>query len=463
MKLAWRLWLLGAVVPFVAMAVGTVLAARVFSDRLHHMVDEGLLAQAGVESVSLFDRPGGRPHFHLDESPLGEGARRFAGEGAVFSADGSVAVRYPAREPMGLTDERVVPGRPGEPAVVATRTTRLGERVRTITVTVPDREGRPFALQLAASLAQVDAATETFRQVGMVITVLAGLGLVGLQTILARRLSARVGALAAHMTALREGNLAAVPPADPGGDEIAALSLVVAEATEKLRRARAAQDRLVAEAAHELRTPLGLMRTSIDLALRRRREVPELVAALEDTRREVDRLARLSTRLLDLATAGRGSWDRAPGDLAAVAHEAAESARAEAEGRGVLVQVEASGAVPASFDAAGARQAVDNLLQNAIKFSPEGGTVRVRVTQGEGAARIEVADEGPGIPPERRESVFEPFEKGKGSGAGAGLGLAIVREIARGHGGRAWVADAEVGATVVIELPVAAAGRRASA
>jgi two-component system, OmpR family, sensor kinase len=286
----------------------------------------------------------------------------------------------------------------------------------------------------------------------------AGLGaaLFLLQSYLAHRLRRRVETLTGHMRALREGNLDAVAPPADGEDEIAELARVVAGATEKLRAARAAQDRLVADAAHELRTPLTLMRTSIDVALRRRRDAPELVASLEETRREVERLAALAARLLDLATAGRGAWDRAPGDLARVASDAAESARGAAEERAVLVTVDAAGPVPATFDAHGVRQAIDNLVANAIRFSPRGGEVKVRVERAGEVARIAVEDGGPGIAPADRERVFEPFEREKASG-GAGLGLAIVREIARGHGGRAYVDGSARGARVVLELPVAAA------
>ncbi len=236
---------------------------------------------------------------------------------------------------------------------------------------------------------------------------------------------------------------------------------MVAEATARLRLARDAQDRLVADAAHELRTPLTFIRTSIDLALRRRREVPELIAALDETRREVDRLARLSTRLLDLAAAGRGRWDRTPADLRRTADEAAEAIRAEAEERGVLVEVRGPQSVPASFDPAGIRQAVDNLLANAVRYSPRGEKVTVDVGRLDGVARLVVRDGGPGIPDAERERVFEPFHRvggpvgaGAGTGAGgAGLGLAIVREIASGHGGRVFAAPSARGAELVLELP----------
>jgi signal transduction histidine kinase len=236
----------------------------------------------------------------------------------------------------------------------------------------------------------------------------------------------------------------------------------VEEATRRLEEARHAQDRLIAEAAHELRTPLGLMRTEVDLALRRHRDPDELRHALEEVRREVDRLARLSSRLLDLAAVGRGTWDRAPGDLAEVARESVEAARGLAEEKGILVHLDAPVPVALSFHDGGMRQAIDNLISNAVKYSPRGGEVRVAVERLGPMARVSVSDQGPGIPFEERERVFEPFHRGEngspepGLKGGAGLGLSIVRAIAQHHGGRAFVAGGAKGAEVVLEIPVEA-------
>jgi signal transduction histidine kinase len=327
-------------------------------------------------------------------------------------------------------------------------------------LTVPLRSptGAGHTLQMTASLAQVDASVAAFRKVGLVVVLGLAAALVALQTVLAHRLTRRVNRLTGHMTALREGDLESDPPHDARHDEIGDLSRVVAAATDRLRAARAEQQRLIAEAAHELRTPLTLVRTTIDLALRRRRSTEELEQALREARDEVDRLATLASRLLELAAARRGNWDRSPGDIAQVAREAAEAARADAEGRGVLVTVDAAGPAPATFDRDGVRQALDNLLANAVRHSPAGGAVTVEVvsTAGAGGAplvRVTVRDEGPGIPPALREQVFLPFARGAGRTGAAGLGLAIVRDVLLGHGGRAYVASAGPGAAVVLELP----------
>jgi two-component system, OmpR family, sensor kinase len=454
MKLSVRLWLLGAVVPFAGTTAALVVAGQVFRADLEHGVDEGLLSQAAVEAVSLFDGPGNKPHLHLATSPLGERVRHIAPAAAIYGPTGQLLARHPPDVAPRWTDASLRLDGLGPEPRLETRTLPGGARLRVLTALVRDpTTGIPHGLQLAASFAPVDATIRSYYRIAVGMALGLGAALFLLQSYLAHRLRRRVETLTGHMRALREGNLDAVAPPADGGDEIAELARVVAAATGKLRAARAAQDRLVADAAHELRTPLTLMRTSIDVALRRRRDAPELVASLEETRREVERLAALSARLLDLATAGRGAWDRAPGDLARVACDAAEAARGAAEERAVLVTVDAAGPVPATFDAHGVRQAIDNLVANAIRFSPRGGEVRVRVDRAGEVARIAVEDGGPGIAPADRERVFEPFEREKATG-GAGLGLAIVREIARGHGGRVFVDDVANGARVVLELPV---------
>jgi two-component system, OmpR family, sensor kinase len=453
-KLATRLWLWGALVPFVGTVAALAAAGEIFRARLERAVDDALLGQAAVEAVSMFDGPNYSPHLHILKSPLQHAVAATAPAVALYWPDGSPKIRYPADGRDGWTDATLHPDSVDPEPRLMTRRLPDGLRVRVMSLEIYSPTGEAHALQLAASLAPVDATVAEFHRTGGAMALALGVALFLLQTFLATRLSRRVTALTGHMAALREGKLDAIPPRPEGKDEITDLTGVVAAATEKLRLARSSQDQLVAEAAHELRTPLTLMRTSIDLALRRHREGPELVAALEETRREVDRLAHLSTRLLDFATARRGAWDRTAGDLAAVARDAAEAARAAAEARHLIVQVVAPCPVPAVFDAEGLRQALDNLLGNAIKFSSPGTAITVAVGESDGIARIVVEDDGPGIPAEDRERLFLPFETGRIGPKGAGLGLAIVREMATGHGGKAYATDAPRGARVVIELPV---------
>jgi two-component system OmpR family sensor kinase len=456
LKLATRMWLLGAVLPAAGTALAVVAGGWVFRANLEREVDRALATQASSERVSLFDRsfdrPDGKPHIHVD--PRGMAAStRLTDSMTLYGPDGAPFDWYP-RGPHPPPNARVVPEREeGEPRFL----TRAlpGRRERVLRLTVSRIPGENYVLEIVAGLHNVDAAVRAFYRVSLGVALLITAVLFAVHGVHARRLATRVRRLADHMAALREGDLDVAAPNDPIRDEIGELSSVVAEATGRLRAARGSQERLIADAAHELRTPLTLVRTSVDVALRRRRTTAELEATLCDVRDEIDRVATLATRLLDVAAAGQGAWDRSPGDLRDVAHDSVEAAVATAEERGVLVQLVAAEPVPASYHAGSLRQAIDNLLSNALRFAPAKSTIQVRIAPlGGGGGVISVHDDGPGIPEAELERVFQPFRRAAPSpGSGAGLGLAIVREIAMKHGGRAYAARVPRGATVVIEIP----------
>ncbi|QSQ25843.1 HAMP domain-containing histidine kinase [Pyxidicoccus parkwayensis] len=459
MTLTRRLWLLGALVPTLATLLALVIAGQLFRYDLERSLDRALLAQAAVESVSLFDGPDQEVHLHMAVSPLVDQVRPFAPQGYLYGPDGALVMRYPPLPESAQHEERLVPGEPGAEPALSTRRDSDGSRWREVLVNVRSPHGERFALRLSASLGQVDGSVGTYYRMAFSLAAVTGLLLLGVQTLQARRLARRLDAMTGHLGKLREGDFSHAPAEDRGGDEIGELRAVLAEVTQRLRGAREAQERLIADAAHELRTPLSLMRTSMDLALRRERGPEELRASLREARTEVERLAVLAGRMLDLAAVGRGTWDRKKGDLAEVVARAVEGARAEAERRGLLIRLEAQGPAEASFDAGGLRQAVDNLLANALKFSPEGGEIRVRLSREAQAFRVSVADDGPGIPATARDAVFAPFHRVPDTAhgrPGVGLGLAIVREVATRHGGRAYVADGVEGrgAEVVLEVPV---------
>ncbi len=451
MKLGTRLWLFGALLPTGVMLVALVLAGQAFRAALESSLDRALLAQAAAESVSLFDREDG-PHLHMAESPLLEEVQPFAPTGELFDEAGRLVAHFPPTpHPEPLEPPRVE----GPASELVTREDG-GARTRELLARVRSGEHR-YVLRLTASLAQVDESVRTFHLVALTFVAGAGALLVVLQTLLGRRLSRRLQALGAHLELLKRGELDAQPEPDLASDEVATLREVLAATTRQLKRAREVQDRLLADAAHELRTPLTLMRTSLDLALRRERTPEELREALTEARAEVDRLARLATALLDMAAAGRG-WDTAPTDLAALVDEATEAARAEAEHRGTWFEVEAARPAMARANDTALRQAVDNLLSNALRFAPKGTAIHVTLARSAGGWRLAVRDEGLGIPQAQREAVFAPFHR-LDRGGGSGLGLAIVSEVLRQHGGRAWAEApaAGPGAQVVLELPALAA------
>jgi signal transduction histidine kinase len=449
MKLVARLWLLGALLPMAGMAAFATGAGVLLRSQLEGSLDRALLTQAAVESVSLFDGPEGEVHLHMETSPLEREVRPFAPSAAIFNADGSLLLAYP--KAAAASTEPVLPGDPHAPPRLTTRSLASGERVREVTSALVD-DGKVYSLRITASLAPIEHTMTIYWRLALGSGLVFGLMLLGIQGWQARQLTGRLAALSRHVAAVREGRLDEALAPDPFRDEIAQLRDMLAEATTQLREARASQERLVADAAHELRTPLTIMRTSIDLALRRQREAPELRAALEETRDEVDRLTALASELLDLAVQGQGALDRALGDLCEIVHEAVDAALPTAEARGLSLATDLPDHATALIHAAGVRQAVDNLLSNAIKYAPPGGEIRLALRRDGAHWVVEVDDTGPGIPKEHREAVFAPFHRVPGALPGAGLGLAIVQEVARRHGGRAYVGDVPRGARVAFEI-----------
>jgi signal transduction histidine kinase len=433
-----------------------VVAGQLFRYDLETALDHALLTQAAVESlsVSLFEGSEKRMSLNTSMYPLLQRVQPFAPQGELFDQEGRLLMQHPSvPEQEGVTAS-LIPGDPQLPPQLSTRTLPDGSRVREAVVSVRSPQGELYALRLTAALAQVDGSVSGYYRRAFTMAALLALTLLVLQTILARRMAHRLSAITRHLKLLREGDFSQAPAVDGVSDEIGQLRDVLAEVTDKLRGAREEQDRLIADAAHELRTPLTLMRTRMDLALRRERGAEELRGSFREARGEVDRLALLAGELLELAAAGRGEWDRKKADLIEVVGQSVEAARAEAEERGLLIRLESAAREDVWFDPGGVRRAVDNLLSNALKFSPRGGEILVRVWREGECVRIGVVDEGPGIPPAQRDLVFAPFRRLSGSTPGAGLGLAIVREVVRRHGGRVWVApDRSRGTEVVMELP----------
>lgn len=448
MKLATRFWLSGALLP--ALVLGGVLlgADRLFHFALEQALDQALLAQAAIESVSLFDGPDRRPHLHMATSPLIESVRPFAPRGVLIGPDGGEVMRYPP-EPALPRQQRVPP----DPALTTPRLAtgeQADERARQLTVTVPSPEGTLYTLELSADLALVERAVTTFRRLAVYALLATTLILIGVQSWQSRSLSRRLLALSQHVDALRRGDLSRKLDRESMRDELASLRDVLSQATLALSQARDAKERLLADAAHELRTPLTIMRTSLDLALRRERSVDELKQALLETREEVDRLASLASRLLDVAAAAQDGEEPAQVRVDELCRDALQTLMPAASAAQLAVTLEAA-PLSAALRPTAVRRAVDNLLWNAMKYAKH--TLALHVERADNGVRIRVCDDGAGIPVAEREAVFEPFHRVRGSPPGAGLGLAIVREVARIHGGRAFVADTQAGTEVWLELP----------
>ncbi|TIR86182.1 MAG: sensor histidine kinase [Mesorhizobium sp.] len=228
---------------------------------------------------------------------------------------------------------------------------------------------------------------------------------------------------------------------------------------ERVRAQMAAQRRFIANAAHQLRTPLALMSTQASYVLREsaadRRE--EALVALQAGS---GRLARLAEQLLTLSRAEPGSSrpraDRI--DLTEAAREVLETHAPKAVERNIDLGLEEAGPVPVIGDGTMLREMIVNLVDNALRYTPAGGTVTVQLAAIGREGVLTVTDTGPGIPAEEREQVFERFYRIAGAAEeGSGLGLAIVREVVENAGGSVALGGAAgSGLRVEVRLPLAA-------
>ncbi|MEA2764635.1 MAG: two-component system, OmpR family, sensor kinase [Gemmatimonadaceae bacterium] len=238
--------------------------------------------------------------------------------------------------------------------------------------------------------------------------------------------------------------------------------LLVRKSTAPIERSMIFMRRFMADAAHELRTPITVLRTRVEVALQQPREADHYVAALQGVEAEARRLGGIVDSLLALARADSGDRqvERERFFLDDVAIDAAGAERLVARQKGVEVTVEEFEEAPIVGDPALIRQLIMILLDNAVKFTDSGGEVRVRVSLHEGVPTFVVQDTGIGINSADLSRVFQRFFRGDTARSrtdGAGLGLSIARWIAREHGAEiSLTSELGQGTRVVVTFPSAA-------
>jgi len=210
------------------------------------------------------------------------------------------------------------------------------------------------------------------------------------------------------------------------------------------------EERFSADAAHELRTPLAILRTRLETTLLQPRSQAQYEATL---RRSVEEIGRLTAITEALLRSARGEAVPAPGlDLEPLVREAVERWTERFTVRNVRLESETV-AVAAPILPDEARVVLDNLLDNALRYAPEETSVRVRLSSVEGTARLTVRDEGPGVPPELGDRIFDRLVRGDDSrnraSGGAGIGLSVCRQIVEERGGRMFVGDGQEGGAEV--------------
>lgn len=459
MSLRTRLTLVVVVTVLVAGAAIATIGTWATRRELYRQAENTLLLEANrlaerppfvrVRLIEAYgDRNPAEPRTPRNGRPDGPGPRPLPPlpvERSIQDLDQQGRVRASAgyAMPVTATDRRIATVG-GE----ATRTQRLESEPRLMIVTVGARGG---AVMFARDLTETDATVSRLRGLAILIGA-AGVflaALIGL--IVTRRAMRPIESLTDDVTRRAE-TPDDLSPLDgpPRSDEVGRLTEGYNRLLASLAASRDQQQALVADTSHELRTPITSLRTSIEL-LHRAPDLPADTRAelLANSVAELEELTHLVDEIVLLASGTAADGPMEDCDLGAIVTAAVERTRRRATGP-VTLEV-----TPCTVRgrATTIERAVTNLLDNARKWSPDGGAIEVTVADG----RVTVRDHGPGVPAEDRERVFDRFARGRDAErvAGSGLGLAIVRAVATDHGGRAWLDEAPGGGTIaVLELPV---------
>jgi len=281
--------------------------------------------------------------------------------------------------------------------------------------------------------------------------------------LLARRALAPIDNLSAEARRITADRLDARLTAPNQNDEVGRLAAVFNDTLARLESSFDQLRRFTADASHELRTPLSVIRGIGEMGLRETRSAPEYKDAIGSMLEEVDRLTRLVDTLLQLSRGDAGTLRlaREAVDLGEVARDVVSSLGILADDRRQRVDVHVRGEAVVNGDRLVLREAVTNVVDNAIKYAPAGSAIDVSVEGAPDRVSVTVTDEGPGIPAEHRDRIFDRFyriDEGRSREmGGTGLGLAIARWAVTAHGGEISVAQAGAGSAFRLIIPRRAA------
>jgi heavy metal sensor kinase len=427
------LWYVGVMLLVLGVYAGAVYT--VVHDNSSQRLDDHLKENFDWAYDMLAQRPDGSiaPY---DET--GEGDSPWL---QVYSPDGQLLYKTPEarRNPVPASDrlarnpdERIVTVPNEKPPFVTYRVMSGGARIGS----------RPVVVQVAASETSIIQDQHQLLYIlllGLPAAVaLAGIGGYGL----ARRALAPVDRMAERARSINAEQLNARLPVDNPDDELGRLATVFNHTFARLESSFQRMRHFTADASHELRTPLTAMRSVGEVGLRGRRDETAYREIIGSMLEEVDRLALLVDRLLMLSRADTGeaklSLDVV--DLPALAQEVAEQLGVLAEEKDQSIQLNFSDVGRWMGDRVVLRQALLNLVDNAIKYSPNGGRIEIRVAELDDRTIIDVNDTGPGIPAELQSRIFDRFyrvDKARSrENGGTGLGLAIAKWAVEVNGGQ---------------------------
>jgi len=429
--LRWRLtlWYTGLLaVPLVGLAFGFyALFARTLSQRTDRFIDDALTA--------------------FSRELVAERRASLSADDAIHSTveevrfrDLHIAVRDKAQHLIAMTP----------PLATGTGSVRVVSRPVTLSSEV-------FQVTGTYSTADIDDILNRIRGVLAIVIPLLVVGAVGGGYFLATKSLAPVSAMSERAAEITATNLRERLPVS-GGEELAGLARVVNDLLARLEDSFVRQRRFMADASHELRTPTAVLRTEADVILaQQHRSEKEYRASLTVIRDAAGRLARIVEDLFALARvdAENVATRRERVYVEELVDDAMRMVRPLGDARRVRVHLQEAVEAPMDADADLLGRLLINLLDNAIKHSPEGGVVEVRMHRHDGVVDVGVVDQGKGIPEEDRERIFHRFVRLTADDAatgehgarqpGVGLGLAIARRIAEAHGGSLIVFDSKPG------------------
>lgn len=436
-SIRWRMTLwYGMMVALLVIVFGTsvfVLTVRRFSTRVDfELAEEMHELQLEVNGEHTRER--------LLKELQAEFAEHQSYEFEILQADGSPLFRSQRLQALPLLINGPSDAWPGELETAELRLAGLGE-YRVMRLAVKSRYGL-LLLQVGIPLKPMrDVENELLKAMtwfGPLILVLA----VGGGYWLAGRLLAPIQNItetAAEITAQRLKRRVVIPGVD---DELSRLAHTLNEMIDRLDRAFDDMQRFTADAAHELRTPLAVMRTQLDVALRIERSPEAYRNVLVSLKEDVDRMSSLAAQLLELARedAGVESSTHERVSLRDLLQEVSQQYQFGTNQRGVTVQLSAVHTAQLQGDRERLRRVFVNVLDNAVKYTPDGGTVSMtlEVSSDSRHVQVVVTDTGSGISPEHLPHVFDRFyraDPARSSPLGTGLGLAICKAIVTSHGG----------------------------
>ena len=442
-----------AAMATVLIATGLFVYLRLGAE-LDRALDEGLRSRA--DDVAAFVQRSGPASSQTDDRRLTEAEESFAqivdARSAVVGGSPGVGDRpllaqrelAQAKRQTSLVERRIVPQLSEDPLrLLATPVESPGERLLVVIVgtSLADRDE---ALNLLAAQLLIGG------PIALLLTTLAAYGL-------ARAALRPVDSMRRQAAAISAEEPGRRLPLPPTGDELSRLGETLNAMLARLEGALAHERAFVADAGHELRTPLAIMKTELQLAMRSSRSRGELQDAVRSAAEETDRLARMADDLLVIASSEQRELPlrRERTEVGALLDTVLGRFAKRAAELGCVLEAEVPAGLSVPVDRLRLEQALGNMLDNALRHG--GGRVTVSAAERDGQLELHVLDKGPGFSPEFLERAFERFSRADGARAtrGTGLGLAVVEGFAVAHQGHAHAANRKSGgADVWLSLPL---------